>query len=71
MVRFLKLELGPDDKLVETKIRILKQSDIGKCPHCIFAPEHYREDGSCKCDDHSEVVMAEWGYHWNGKRWDS
>jgi len=28
-------------------------------------PEHYRDDGSCKCDDPEEQAMMirEWGYH--------
>ena len=28
-------------------------------------PEHYRKDGTCKCDDAGELIMADWGYHWN------
>jgi hypothetical protein len=44
--------------------RTIKQADIGKCPFVIFAPEHYREDGSCKCDDpeHRKMMIKEWGY---------
>ena len=37
-------------------IKIIKQSDILRCPKVILLPEHYREDGSCRCD--------EWGCEW-------
>lgn len=54
-------------------VRILKHADIRKCPHVIFVPEHYRDDGSCKCDDPTETVMATWGYVWNEQteQWES
>jgi hypothetical protein len=42
----------------------MKQSDIMKCPHLIMVPEHYRRDGSCRCDDPNHEVMATWGYVW-------
>jgi len=47
-----------------SNIRFIKQSDIGKCRFCIFAPEHYREDGTCKCDDleHRKHMIKNWGY---------
>jgi len=53
-------------------IRIIKQSDMMKCPHFIMIPNHYRDDGTCKCNDKNETVMAEWGYVWSDekKRWD-
>lgn len=35
-----------------------------QCPHYIMAPEHYRPDGTCKCDDPDDPHMAEWGYTW-------
>lgn len=55
--------LHPDGTL--TNVRYVKQTDIGKCPHFIMVPEHYRTDGSCKCDDLDEQAMMikEWGYH--------
>ncbi len=46
--------LSPDGSL--TDIRLIKQSDVGRCPHVILVPEHYREDGSCKCDDPNHCV---------------
>ena len=55
--------LHPDG--TETNVRTLPQSKIAACPHFIFAIEHYRADGSCKCDDPAENVMAEWGYTWS------
>lgn len=45
-------------------VRVIKRSDIAKCPHYILVPDHYREDGSCKCDDveHRVMMIREWGY---------
>lgn len=49
------------------KIRL---SDVGACPHCILVPEHYRDDGSCRCDDPDAAGMAEGGYVWvDGAGW--
>ncbi len=39
--------------------------DPQKCPHFILVGNHYRGDGTCKCDDPNETVMREWGYKWN------
>jgi hypothetical protein len=55
--------------LVATKVRLTKQADIKGCPHIIFAGEHYREDGTCRCDDPQHVEMKEWGYTWRDGRW--
>lgn len=57
--------LNPDGTL--SNVREIAQSDIARCPHYIFVADHYREDGSCKCDDPNETVMREWGYHWSEK----
>jgi hypothetical protein len=52
-------------------VRVIQSSAIAKCPHCIFVPRHYREDGTCKCDDPNDLDMKSWGYHWSKKlrRW--
>lgn len=50
-------------------ITVMRQSDILKCSHCIMMPEHYKQDGSCRCGDVTHTVMAEWGYEWDGKGW--
>jgi len=42
----------------------IKQVDIKRCPHLILVFEHYREDGSCRCDDITHTEMREWGYTW-------
>ncbi len=54
--------LHPDGKV--TNVRMIKQADIGACPHVIFMATHYRPDGSCKCDDPDEraMMIREWGY---------
>jgi hypothetical protein len=64
MTRFSKLH--PDGS--ETDVRYIKQSDMLKCPHCIIAAEHYRNDGSCKCDDPNDFIMKDWGYAWNAEK---
>lgn len=45
-------------------VTTMRQSDILACPHFIIDPSHYREDGSCKCDDPTEQarMIKEWGY---------
>lgn len=45
-------------------VREIKQSDLMKCKFAILVPEHYREDGSCKCDDaeHRKYMIEEWEY---------
>lgn len=52
----------PDGSM--TNIRYIRQSDVMRCPHYIMVPEHYRDDGSCKCDDpqEQEMMTREWGY---------
>lgn len=69
MVRFSKL--NPDGS--ESEVRHISQADIKKCPHVIFMPEHYRADGTCKCNDPNETVMRDWGYQWSDttKRWEA
>ena len=47
-----------------TDIRYLNHSDMRKCSFAIMVTEHYRADGSCKCDDaeHRKLMISEWGY---------
>ena len=59
--------LHPDGAL--TNVRMIKQLDILKCRNVIMVPEHYREDGSCRCNDADHREMEEWGYFWNGEHW--
>jgi len=51
-------------RVVESNVRYLKKSDINKCPFLIFGPEHYRADGTCKCNDpeHRKMMKREWQY---------
>ena len=62
---------GPERREVlrSGEVRILRQSDLLACPYVIMMPEHYRQDGRCRCDDPSHVEMSEWGYTWDGKCW--
>lgn len=45
-------------------IRRIKHSDMLKCPFVIMVASHYRDDGSCKCDDPEEraMMIREWEY---------
>lgn len=47
-----------------TDVRYLKQSDVGRRSFFILSPEHYREDGTCKCNDpeHRKMMIKKWGY---------
>jgi hypothetical protein len=47
-----------------TEVRNISREDIGKCRFVIFAPEHYREDGSCKCSnrEHRAMMIRELEY---------
>lgn len=51
-------------QLKVTNTRMIRQSDIRGCPFFIMVASHYRDDGSCKCDDPIEQAMMirEWGY---------
>ena len=67
MTQFSKLEIR-DGRLVETDIRQLAKSDLMKCPHYILVAEHYREDGTCRCNDPTAMIMRFWGYRWDKKK---
>jgi hypothetical protein len=56
------------ERLVTTRVQQINPS---VCPHVIFMPSHYRDDGSCRCDDPKEKIMRSWGYTWSRtkKRW--
>lgn len=46
------------------EVRTIAITSIAACRFAIFAPEHYRRDGTCRCDDlaHRKKMMREWGY---------
>jgi hypothetical protein len=50
----------------------VRQSDMLRCPRVIMVLEHYRADGSCRCDDPTHTEMVEWGFTWNANagRWE-
>ena len=52
----------PDGRI--TDIRSIKRDSILACPFLIIWSEHYREDGTCRCDDPEEQrkMIREWGY---------
>jgi len=69
MVEFCTLQ--PDGTVSD--VRTIKQSSIAACPFVIMVPEHYRSDGTCRCDDYSHHEMYEWEYVWDSKtgKWTS
>ena len=71
MTRFSKLLCDEYGKPFETEVCDIEQAYLLACPHCILMADHYRVDKSCRCDDPTHTLMAEWGYVWNGKRWDA
>jgi hypothetical protein len=54
--------LHPDG--TETNVRFLEQDAIRRCRFLILLPDHYRDDGTCKCDDpaHRALMIREHGY---------
>lgn len=65
MTRFSKL--NPDG--TEVDVRTINRADLLKCPHVILVADHYREDGTCRCDDPDYTDMGEWGYKWKDGQW--
>lgn len=60
-----------EDELKRGKRTIMDQDVILRCPFLIIVPDHYRADGSCKCNEREYAIMEEWGYKWDDetKRW--
>ena len=52
-------------------VTVIKQSDLLKCPHVIFDARTLSQDGSCRCNDPEHIVMIEWGYSWDGEKWEA
>ena len=55
-------KLNEDGNL--SNVRKIKQSNIEKCEFYILLPEHYRQDGSCKCSNkkHRAKMIKDWEY---------
>lgn len=47
---------------------LVRFSSVAACPHLIMDASHYREDGICRCDDPTHP-MNQWGFLWDGSRW--
>lgn len=60
MTTFGRLE--PNGEYV--RIGELSQASMLACPFCIIDFEHYREDGTCRCDDpdEHERLIRDYGY---------
>lgn len=50
------------------KVQIITSEQLDSCDYTIFIPSHYRDDGTCRCDDPNDPDMAGWGYVWSDKR---
>jgi hypothetical protein len=35
-------------------IRIIKSSDVTRCPITSLDRDHYRDDGTCRCDERTD-----------------
>lgn len=33
------------------KVKVIRMSDIGKCPKHSLMPDHYHDDGTCRCSE--------------------
>lgn len=62
--------LGPEG--LQT-VRVLPLEAVMRCPHVILLPSHYREDGSCRCNEPDYPEMQKAGYIWDPetKQWES
>lgn len=69
-IKFATLSPDRHGNVTETNVRELHRTDMLKCPYTIMVPEHYRPDGTCRCDDPTATEMRDWGYWWDGKRWE-
>lgn len=63
--RVVVFEVSPNANPAEAlKTTPPKIVNFGVCRFAIFTPEHYRDDGTCMCDDaeHREMMIKLWGY---------
>lgn len=60
------LEMGEGGEV--TLARQISMDSIRACRHLILSPEHYRENGTCRCNDPYHSVMKERGYTWDVDR---
>jgi hypothetical protein len=40
------------------EIHIIKRSDMARCPKHSMSPQHYRDDGTCRCNEQAEAEVA-------------
>ena len=59
-----------EGQVVNGEIQVVQIKTINplNCPYYIIMGEHYRDDGSCRCNDQSHSAMTAWGYRWNKKK---
>lgn len=60
----------PDPKEYRQNQRMAERN-VRRCRWLIMVASHYRDDGTCRCDDPEHTEMQEWGYTWDSelKRW--
>lgn len=56
-----------------TQVRTLSSEAVKGCRFFILDPEHYRDNGTCRCDDPDHEIMDAWGYVWDNtmERWNA
>jgi hypothetical protein len=47
--------------------RVIQKSSIVACPHLILVADHYRADGTCRCNESEYPEMEKWGYEWSSE----
>lgn len=53
------------DEAERLKSAQFKTINPRRCPHHILVGSHYRDDGSCRCNDITATEMTKWGYTWS------
>jgi leucyl aminopeptidase len=42
----------------EVGAQMITARDIARCPKQVWTPKHYREDGSCRCNERDEAMAV-------------
>jgi hypothetical protein len=48
--------------------KIIKSSDVARCPKMSLLPAHYRRNGTCRCDEREAAATAVAAAHNDLKR---
>lgn len=39
------------------KAKVISSADLARCPKFSLLPAHYRDDGSCRCDEREALTL--------------